>query len=100
MVERVVLDVLLRVPESLLKKGGELRRRDQAEPELLGAPPERLVLVVEDLVDDVAPASEVDVAHIGLALEDGAHEVREVSIDLDDLLKLIEDHHDAAPSFC
>ena len=38
---------------------------------------------------------EVDVAHLGLGLEDGAHQVREPLVERDDLLELVEDDHHA-----
>ena len=34
-------------------------------------------------------------AHLGLRLEDGAHQVRETLVERQDLLELVEDHHDA-----
>ena len=54
----------------------ELVLVDPAELDLLRAPPEGLVTVVEDRRQHVAPASEVDVADLALRLEDRAHEVR------------------------
>ena len=54
----------------------EERRRDHAELHLLRAPPERLVLVVEDPLEHVTLAPEVDVRHVGLGLEHRAHEPR------------------------
>ena len=38
----------------------------------LGAAPERLVSIVEDLLHDVALAAEVDMGNLGLLLKDGA----------------------------
>ena len=32
--------------------------------------------------------------HLGLRLEDGAHEPRQVRVDVDDLLELVEDERD------
>ena len=62
--------------EALAEEAGELRRRDRPDLELLRAAPERLVLVVEDPLEDVPLAAEVDVAHLRLRLEDRAHQVR------------------------
>jgi hypothetical protein len=45
----------------------------------------------------VALAAQVDVAHLGLSLEDGAQQVREALVEREDLLELVEDDHDAAP---
>jgi hypothetical protein len=36
------------------------------------------------------------VRDVRLRLEDGPQEVRVVRVELDDLLELVEDHHDAA----
>src|SRR5581483_12184035 len=54
------------------------------------------VPVVEDALEQVPLAAEVDVAHLRLCLEDGAHQVRELLVDREDLLELVEDDHDAA----
>ena len=42
----------------------------------------------------MALAAEVDVRDLGLLLKDGAHDLREVRIDVDDLLELVEDERD------
>ena len=35
---------------------------------------------------------------VGLLLEDRAHQLREIAVDLDDLLELVEHERDAAPA--
>ena len=72
----------------------ELVLVDPAELDLLRAPPEGLVPVVEDRREHVAPAPQVDVADLALGLEDRPHDVRERVVDADDLLELVEDEHD------
>jgi hypothetical protein len=74
-------------------------RRDEAEFHRPRASPERLVLVVEDPLEHVPRAAEVDVRDLGLRLEDGAHELRQVGVDLDDLLELVEDEGRAPAAF-
>ena len=69
----------------------ELGRND-TQLKLLRAPPERLVGVVEDALHHVALAAEVQVRDFRLLLEDRAHELRQVGVDVDDLLELVEDH--------
>ena len=46
----------------------------------------------------MALAAEVHVRHLGLALEDGAHQPRQGRVDVDDLLELVEDERDPAPA--
>jgi hypothetical protein len=82
--------------EALAQERRELRRRDRPDLEPLGAAPERLVLVVEDPLEDVALAAQVDVPDLGLRLEHRAHQVRELAVERDDLLELVQ-HEDDAP---
>src|SRR3954454_15050879 len=74
---------------------GEDRRerlgRDDAELELLAAAPEGLVRVVEDPLHHVALAAEEEVRDLGLLLEDRPQELRQLRVELDDLLELVED---------
>src|SRR5262245_42327283 len=84
--------------ELRLDVAAEELRRDHAELHLLRAPPERLVLVVEDPREHVPLAAEVDVCDLGLRLEDRAHELREVAVDVDDLLEFVEDERDLPPA--
>ena len=72
--------------------------RDDAQLDGLGAAPERLVLVAEEPAHHVALAAEVHVRHLGLGLEDGAHQPRQGRVDVDDLLELVEDQRHAAPA--
>ena len=44
----------------------------------------------------VALVTEVEMRDLWLLLEDGAHQAREVRIDVDDLLKLVQYQHDGA----
>ena len=37
---------------------------------------------------------------LGLELEDGAHQLRELGVDVDDLLELVEDERDLSPALC
>ena len=97
-VDRLVVDALLRLLETPAQEAGELGRRDRPDLEALRAPPERLVLVVEDPLEEVALAPEVDVADLRLLLEDRAHQLRVVAVDREDLLELVEDEHGAAPA--
>src|SRR5207302_5954416 len=83
--------------ELFLDVDAKERRRDDVEHHPLRAPPEGLVLVREDPLQHVALASEVDVRDVGLGLEDGAHEPRELPVDVDDLLKLVEDERHLPP---
>ena len=94
-VEAFVGDALARRGEALAEEGRERRRRDRPDLELLRTAPERLVPVVEDPLEQVPLAAQVDVAHLGLGLEDGAHQVREPLVEGDDLLELVEDDHHA-----
>ena len=93
-VDDLRIDAPPRARELRVDVAAEERRRDHAELHLLRTAPERLVLVVEDPLEHVALAPEVDVRDVGLHLEDGAHEPREVGIDVDDLLELVEDERD------
>src|SRR5204862_7559888 len=86
-VERIVVDPLVGGREAVADEASELRRRDRSELELLRAPPEGLVLVAEDAVEDVAPAPEVDVRNVRLRLEHRPQEIRVVRAQLDDLLE-------------
>src|SRR6185295_9393567 len=79
------------VGEAPLDEVAERPGRDRAELELLGAAPERLVLVVEDPLHHVALAAEVEVRDLGLLLQDGPQQLRELRVELDDLLELVED---------
>ncbi len=88
--------LLARVFELSLYVLGEGLRLDHVELDLLGAAPEWLVLVVKDALHHVALAPEVEVRHLGLLLKDGAHQAREVCVDVNDLLELIQDQHDLA----
>ena len=94
--ERVVVDRLLGLLEAVAQEAGELGRRDRTDLETLGAAPERLVRVVEDPLEDVPLAPEVDVRHLGLLLEDRPHQVGVVAVDRDDLLELVEHEGGAA----
>jgi hypothetical protein len=94
--KRALRDPLVRLREAALDERSELARRDRPELEPLRTPPEGRVAVAEDLVEDMAPASEVDVRDLRLRLEDGAHQVREVPVERDDLLELVEHDRDAA----
>ena len=82
--------------EALPDEGSKLGRRDHADLELLGAAPERFILVVEDTLEDVALAAEVDVAHFRLGLEYRTHQVRESAVERDHLLEFVENDHDPA----
>jgi hypothetical protein len=44
----------------------------------------------------VALAAQVDVGHLGLGLEDRAHELGQVAVDVHDLLELVEHQRHAA----
>ena len=94
-VERDVGDRSAGLLEAPPDEGCEFAARDRPDLELLRAAPERLVLVVEDALEQVALAAEVDMADLGLGLEDGAHQVREVPVERKDLLELVEDEHHA-----
>ena len=85
------VDVLARRAEPLLDEGGERIVGDDAELHLLGASPERLVGVVEQPVHHAALATEVDVRDLRLRLERRSHQVREVRVDPEHLLELVED---------
>src|SRR5262249_10835184 len=89
-------DRLLRLLEALADERRELRGIDRSQLDLLRASPERLVLFVEDSLEDVALAREIDVPDLGLRLEDRPHEVREVAVETDDLLELVEDDRNSA----
>ena len=92
--DRVWLDRAARLRELRLDEAAEERRRDDAELHLLGTAPERLVLVGEDALEHVPLAAQVDVSDLGLPLEDRAHELREMAVDVHDLLELVEDECD------
>src|SRR5207248_509238 len=94
--QRVVVDPLVGGGEALADEGRELRRRDRPQLERLGAAPERLVLVVEDPVEYVPLAAEIDVPYVRLGLEYRTEELRVMRVELDDLLELVEDHDHAA----
>ena len=79
--------------ERLAEKLAETIHDDLAST-LFRAPPEGLVLVVEDALEHVALAPQVHVRDGGLCLEDGSHEPRQVGVDVDDLLELVEDERD------
>src|SRR4051812_11994534 len=81
--------------EALGDERAEQRGRDDAELELLGAAPEGLVGIVEDPLHHVAPAAEVEVRDVGLLLKDRAQKLRQVRIERDDLLELVEDEQRA-----
>ena len=92
------LDPLPGALELRLDVAAEERRRDHAELHLLRAAPEGLVLVVEDPLQHVPLAAQVDVRDVGLELEDGAHQLRKLRVDVDDLLELVEDERDLPPA--
>ena len=89
--EGLVPDPSVRAVEPPLDVGRELVRRDHPDLDPLRAAPERLVLVVEDRLQDVTLAAQVDVGDLGLGLEDRAHQVRKLLVELQHLLKLVED---------
>ena len=60
-VECVVGDALVGCVEAVGDERAELIQRDHPDLHSLRAPPERLVAVLEDLVEDVAAAPEIDV---------------------------------------
>jgi len=95
-VEGLVRDRLAALLEPLRDEALELDRRDHPDLDLLRAAPELLVLVLEDALEQVPLAAQVDVADLGLGLEDRAHQVREALVEGEDLLELVEDDHDAA----
>ncbi len=97
--DRVLGDAFVALLESCAHEARELCLVDQADFELLRAAPERLVAVAEDPVEHVALAAQVDVRYLGLSLEDGPQEVGIAPVELDDLLELVEDHHDAPLPF-
>ena len=68
----------------------------RAELHVPGAAPEGLVAVVEDRLHRVPLAAEVDVRDVRLALEHRPHQVRQLRIEVDDLLELVEHDRDAA----
>ena len=84
--------------ESLADERGEVLRGDHPELELLRAAPEGLVGVVEEPFHHAPLAAEIDVRDLGLRLEDGAHQGREVRVELDHLLELVEHDADAPVS--
>ena len=71
--------------------GAKSSGRDHAELHLLRTAPERLVGVVEETVHHAALAAEVDVGDVRLGLEHGAHHARQVGVELEYLLELVED---------
>ena len=93
---RLVVDPLLGLVEAPPQEAGELGRLDRAQLEALRAPPERFVAVLEDPLEHVLLAPEVDVRDLRLLLEDRPHQVGELAVERDDLLELVEDEHDAA----
>jgi hypothetical protein len=94
-----ISDLAARLLESCADEGGELVGRDHPDLHPSGAAPEGLVAVAEDPVEDVTAAPEIDVAHLALALEDRAHHVREVLVEAQDLLELVEDEDHAPLAF-
>src|SRR5689334_18180655 len=94
-VDGLVGDRLAARLEPLHEEALELDRRDHPDLELLRAAPERLVLVLEDPLEQMPLAPQVDVADLGLRLKDGAHEVGVALVEGEDLLELVEDDHDA-----
>src|SRR5712691_10987638 len=50
----------------------------------------------KDLPHEVLPAAQEDVCNIGLRLKNGAQERRQMLVDFDDLLKLVQNKHDTA----
>ena len=89
--EGLLPDPSVRGVEPALDVGAELVRRDHPDLDPLRASPERLVLVVEDRLQDVALAAQVDVGDLGLRLEDRTHQVRKLRVELQHFLELIED---------
>jgi hypothetical protein len=76
----------------------ERRKRcpiDDAELHLLRASPERLVGVAEELLNHAALAAEVHVGNLRLRLEDRTHQPRQVRVQVEDLLELVE--HERRP---
>ena len=95
-VQGLVADAPVRCLEPLADEAAELCRVDQPDLDPLRAPPERLVLVVEDPVEQMTLAAQVDVPDLRLCLEDGPHQVRVLGIEREDLLELVEDDCDPA----
>jgi hypothetical protein len=96
--DRLVVDPLAGCAEPLGDERREQVGADDVELDLLRASPERLVLVVEDRLHHVPLRAEVDVRDLRLRLEHRAHELREVRVDVDDLLELVEDERDGPVS--
>src|SRR5215211_6221753 len=89
--DRCAFKLLPGIPKPL---GDESRKRlfgDRVELDLLGAPPERLVLIVEDPLHEMALASEVDVGDLRLLLKHRSHEIGKLGVEIHDLLELIND---------
>jgi len=59
-------------------------------------PIQGLVLIGEDPAHEMLTAPQEDVRDVSLRLENRAHQCRQVWVDFDDLLELVQDKHDAA----
>ena len=96
----LVVDVPIggREPVAEIRHAGLVR--EPAELDLPGASPERLVTVVEEILEHVTPAAEIHVPHLGLGLEHGSHHVRQRVVEAHDLLELVEDEGGAAVALC
>ena len=68
--ERLLSNPSVRGLEPALDEGPELRRRNQSDLDPFRTSPEGLVLIVEDRLEHVTLAAEVDVRDFGLRLED------------------------------
>src|SRR6266540_1015478 len=74
----------------------ELGRRNDPERQRACRAIQRLIPIGKDLPHEVLTAAQKDVCDIGLRLKNRAQERRQMLVDVDDLLKLVQNEHDAA----